>query len=157
MKLKPTNGRNAFTLVEMLVATALIMFIMLILSEAFVAGLNAFRTLKGIGDMEERMRVAVTPLREDIRNDHFDGRRRLSDPMFWNTGTPREGFVNITQGFDPTYSPPGVAAGSNAITLFTSATATWTIQPSLQGNPNTSTGTELLVDPGQNEERMLVV
>src|SRR6516225_4273518 len=91
------KSRAAFTLVEMLVATALIMFIMLILSEAFVAGLNAFRTLKGIGDAEERIRIAVTPLREDLRGDHFDGRRRLSDPMFWNQGSPREGFVNVTQ------------------------------------------------------------
>src|SRR5439155_22384904 len=125
--------------------------------EAFVAGLNAFRTLKGIGDMESRLKSAVTPLREDLKGDHFEGRRRLSDPMFWNTGTPREGFVNVTQGFDPTFSPNAIAAGSNAISLFTSATATWTIQPSLQGNPNTFTGTVLLVDPGPNEERMLVV
>jgi hypothetical protein len=154
MKLR--TNRAGFTLVEMLVATALIMFIMLILSEAFVAGLEAFRTLKGIGDMESRLKAAVTPIREDFRQDHFDGRRRLSDPLFWNTPV-REGFVKVTQGFDPTYSPPGVAAGSNAISLFTSATATWTIQPSLQGNPNTFTGTVLLVDPGPNEERMLVV
>jgi hypothetical protein len=157
MKLKQKSGRPAFTLVEMLVATALIMFIMLILSEAFVAGLEAFRTLKGIGDMEERLRSVVTPLRADLAADHFEGRRRLSDPNFWNMGSPREGFVNVTQGFSPTLSPNPIPAGSNTITLFLSATPTWTIQPSLFGNPNTNTGTVLLVDPGLNEERMLVV
>ena len=47
MRIGHNNRRSAFTLVEMLVATALVMFIMLILSEAFVAGLEAFRTLKG--------------------------------------------------------------------------------------------------------------
>src|SRR6266446_2251193 len=62
-----TRVRGAFTLVEMLVATALVMFIMLILSEAFVAGLEAFRTLKGIGDMESRLKSAVTPIRDDLR------------------------------------------------------------------------------------------
>ena len=157
MNLKRKKRRPGFTLVEMLVATALVMFIMLILSEAFSAGLVAFRTLKGIGDMEERLRSAITPLRADLAADHFDGRRRLSDPNFWNTGIPREGFVNVTQGFSPTLSPIPIPAGSNTITLFLSATPTWTIQPSLFGNPNTNTGTLLLVDPGPNEERMLVV
>jgi hypothetical protein len=125
MKPKPKNRRAAFTLVEMLVATALIMFIMLILSEAFVAGLNAFRTLKGIGDAEERIRIAVTPLREDLRGDHFDGRRRLSDPMFWNQGSPREGFVNVTQGFFPTSSPTAVPAAPVGMTI----TQTITVNP----------------------------
>src|SRR5439155_7117147 len=137
MKLR--TNRAGFTLVEMLVATALIMFIMLILSEAFVAGLNAFRTLKGIGDMESRLKAAVTPIREDLRQDHFDGRRRLSDPLFWNQGTPREGFVNVTQGFSPTFSPSTVAAaGPNQIMVNANPLSplnpmtngvTWTIQP----------------------------
>src|SRR5216683_681677 len=111
--MKRRTNRAGFTLVEMLVATALIMFIMLILSEAFSAGLNAFRTLKGIGDMESRLKAAVTPLREDLKGDHFDGRRRLSDPLFWNQGTPREGFVNVTQGFFPAAGTNTVAAGPN--------------------------------------------
>src|SRR5437899_3260350 len=72
--------RPGFTLVEMLVATALVMFIMLILSEAFVAGLEAFRTLKGIGDMEERLRAATLVIRTDLQADHFEPGRRLSDP-----------------------------------------------------------------------------
>src|SRR5713226_1887771 len=98
MKLNRKNVRGAFTLVEMLVATALVMFIMLVLSEAFVAGLNAFRTLKGIGDMEARLRGVSGILRNDLTLDHFDAGNRLGDPDFWKTGT-REGFVNVTQGF----------------------------------------------------------
>src|SRR5439155_10425507 len=43
--------RQGFTLVEMLVAMALTIFIMVIMSEAFVAGLETFRQLKAIGDM----------------------------------------------------------------------------------------------------------
>ena len=48
--------RSAFTIVELLVALALIMFIMAILSEAFVAGLTTFRNLKAVADMAERLR-----------------------------------------------------------------------------------------------------
>ncbi len=92
---RPTQRRRAFTLVEMLVATALVLFVMAILTEAFVAGLDAFSKLKAIGDMEERLRTATTLLRRDLAADHFEGRRRLSDPGF---GTPREGFFRIQQG-----------------------------------------------------------
>src|SRR5580765_3805274 len=104
MKLKQRNKRHAFTLVEMLVATALVMFIMLILSEAFVAGLEAFRTLKGIGDMEERLRAAALILRTDLQADHFESGVRLSDAAFWRQGNPRQGFLNITQGYTSTTS-----------------------------------------------------
>jgi hypothetical protein len=81
----------------MLVAMALILFIMVILSEAFVAGLESFRQLKAIGDMEEKLRTAATALRRDLNADFFEGKRRLSDRNFWNLGTPREGFFRIYQ------------------------------------------------------------
>jgi hypothetical protein len=63
--------RQAFTLVELLVAMALIIFIMAILTEAFSAGLTTFRQLKAIGDMQERMRSVVILLRGDLQADHF--------------------------------------------------------------------------------------
>src|SRR5579871_2252639 len=95
----------------MLVAMALILFIMVILSEAFVAGLESFRQLKALGDMEERLRAAATEIRRDLNADHFEGKRRLSDPYFWNT-PPREGFFQIIQvspsikeGTDDTMNP----------------------------------------------------
>jgi prepilin-type N-terminal cleavage/methylation domain-containing protein len=90
------EGRPAFTLVELLVSLALILFIMAILSQAFVTGMETFREMKGIGDMEERLRSAVQILRRDLAADHFEGRRHLSDPDFWNTPV-REGFFRITQ------------------------------------------------------------
>src|SRR5713101_2861271 len=154
MKLQQTSRRRgAFTLVEMLVATALVMFIMLILSEAFVAGLEAFRTLKGIGDMEERLRAAALIIRSDLEADHFESGVQLSDPNFWRQGNPRQGFVNITQGFNPTTSAGGVSAAPagppQTVTLTTPATLvsnTWSIQP----------GTVLLVDPGGAAEFVMV-
>ena len=89
--------RRGFTMVEMLVSVALVIFIMVILSEAFVAGLETFRQLKAIGDMEERLRAAAQVLRRDLAADHFEGKRRLSDPDFWLQGPPREGFFRIWQ------------------------------------------------------------
>lgn len=97
--------RRAFTLVEMLVSVALVLFIMVILSEAFVAGLETFRVLKAIGDMEERLRATTRVIRNDLAADHFEGKRRLSDPDFWLTGPPREGFFRIWQG-QPVLPPP---------------------------------------------------
>src|SRR5262249_41856031 len=89
--------RRAFTLVEMLVAVALVLFMMVLLSQAFTTGLEAFRVLKATGDMEERLRVATTLLRSELAADHFEGRKRLSDPRFFDEGPPREGVFRIWQ------------------------------------------------------------
>jgi prepilin-type N-terminal cleavage/methylation domain-containing protein len=119
--------RQGFTLVEMLVAMALTLFIMVILSQAFITGLDSFSQLKAIGDMEETLRVATSNLRNDLTLDHFEGKRRMSDPTFLAT-LPRQGFFRVVQktpswlegsdlddpnppnasvGLDPTVFPPG--------------------------------------------------
>lgn len=98
--------RPGFTLVEMLVATALILFIMFILTGAFVAGLDSFRQLKAIGDLEAKLRTAATQIRRDLSADHFEGKRRLSDPYFWVQGAPREGVFRILQPSPTGYVPP---------------------------------------------------
>ena len=58
--------RQAFTLIEVLVAMALTMFIMMILSQAFVAGLDTFSGLKAIGDLNADLRTASTLLKSDL-------------------------------------------------------------------------------------------
>src|SRR5437870_4591559 len=73
MTTAPSRRRPAFTLVEMLVATALILFMMYILASAFESGLKAFRTLKVQGDLQERLRQAVTVIRMDLSAPHFGG------------------------------------------------------------------------------------
>jgi hypothetical protein len=86
----------------MLVAMALTIFIMVILSEAFVTGLETFRQLKAIGDMDASLRTAATLLRRDLAADHFEGKRRLSDTNFFSTtldkGPPHQGFFRLVQG-----------------------------------------------------------
>jgi prepilin-type N-terminal cleavage/methylation domain-containing protein len=89
--------RKAFTLVELLVSLALIVFIMAILSYAFSAATRSFTDLKAAGDLAERLRAAVTLLRRDLAADHFEGKKRLSDPNFWDNGPPAEGFFRIWQ------------------------------------------------------------
>lgn len=111
--------RQGFTLVEMLVAMALIIFIMTILSEAFVAGLETFRQLKAVGDMQEKLRSVAITMRRDLAADHFEPGRRLSDPNF---ATPQIGFFRfqgtlpILEGVDgdgiPSYYVPAAVAGA---------------------------------------------
>ena len=62
--------RQAFTIVELLVAMALIVFIMYILAEAFSAGATAFRNLKAVGDMNEKLRTTTTVLRKYLGSDY---------------------------------------------------------------------------------------
>ncbi len=93
--------RPGFTIVELLVAMALIIFIMTILSEAFASAAKVFRDFKAIGDMNGRLRTALQLVREDLGSDHFDGQRRLSDANFWTVGPPREGFFRIWQQTNP--------------------------------------------------------
>ncbi len=95
--------RQAFTIVELLVSMALIVLIMAILSEAFVAGLGTFHRLKAIGDTQEKMRTATINLRLDLLRQHFrPSARKLSSEFYVR---PSAGFFRI-QGTLPT--PEGI-------------------------------------------------
>jgi prepilin-type N-terminal cleavage/methylation domain-containing protein len=85
--------RSGLTLVEMLVALALSVLIMAILSEAFVTGLKAFRQLKGLADLEQQLRTAANILRRDLKAPHFEGERKLSQ-------------LTATGKAVPNFSPP---------------------------------------------------
>ncbi len=95
--------RAGFTLIELMVAMALIIFIMTILSAAFGAAGKTFRDLKAAGDLAEQMRGALTLLRRDLAAPHFDPvNKKLSDVDFWSTnnGPPLGGFFRILQGIE---------------------------------------------------------
>lgn len=96
--------RQGFTLVEVLVAMALIIFIMVILTEAFSAGTGVFRTLKAQGDMQEKLRSVTSLLRDDLRQTpgrqyHFDvgdgtlGTLGINN----NPNSPTKGYFYIQQ------------------------------------------------------------
>jgi prepilin-type N-terminal cleavage/methylation domain-containing protein len=88
--------RRGFTLVELLVSLVLIIFVLLVLSEAFTAGVASTQQLKALGDMDQKLRTVSMLLRRDLDADHFEGRRRLSSSGA--STAAREGFFRIWQG-----------------------------------------------------------
>jgi type II secretory pathway pseudopilin PulG len=112
--------RQGFTLVELLVSMALIIFIMAILSTAFVAATNTFRSLKSSGDMAEKLRATTQVLQRDLAHDHFEGKKRLSNPNFWVNGPPEQGFFQIYQG-----SAPSTTLGSAYFMEYTDIGGFW--------------------------------
>jgi type II secretory pathway pseudopilin PulG len=63
--------RAAFTLVELMVAAAVCVLIMAILSQAFVIGTTTMRELKATGDMQDQLRAAGIVIRSDLELNHF--------------------------------------------------------------------------------------
>jgi type II secretory pathway pseudopilin PulG len=97
------HRRKAFTLVELLVSLALIIFIMSILAQAFYSATKAFTDLKSLGDMAERLRAVSTLMRHDLAAQHFSSAHRLSDDDFWGPvggpyAPPTGGYFRIWQG-----------------------------------------------------------
>jgi prepilin-type N-terminal cleavage/methylation domain-containing protein len=93
--IKLPRSRRGFTLVELLVAMALIIFIMVILTEAFAAGTGAFRALKSAGDMQERLRAAESLIRQDLVHNHFGGPPAVK--LSTLNGQPNQGYFFIQQ------------------------------------------------------------
>jgi type II secretory pathway pseudopilin PulG len=67
------DDRPAFTLVEMMVATALCLFIMAIIAQAFGAASKTFSTMRTAGQLQERLRTGTSIMRRDLGAHHFDG------------------------------------------------------------------------------------
>jgi type II secretory pathway pseudopilin PulG len=91
------NSRNAFTLVELMVAMALIILMLSIMSQAFVIATGVMQGLKEVADMQEKIRPAITLLQRDLGANHFEGSKKLSDPEFWDNGPPKEGYFMLWQ------------------------------------------------------------
>jgi hypothetical protein len=100
--------------VELLVALALILFIMAILSQAFISATGTFRNLKALGDMMTKLRATTQLLQRDLSADHFNGKKRLSDQNFYTFGPPQQGYFQIYHGSDPTIpGNPSVVEGTD--------------------------------------------
>src|SRR5271169_1092705 len=98
MNIRPDQRRrSAFTLVEMLVAAALIIFMMYIIASAFEKGLESFRVLKVQGDLQDKLRAAATTIRLDLTTQHFGDGSALSDQRLndqtWQP--PTQGYFRI--------------------------------------------------------------
>lgn len=91
--------RGGFTLVELLVAIGLTLFIMTIIVEAFTLAMDSYQGFRTAGDLMTQVRGGLYLLRNDLGQNHFDANRRLSDPYFWSDPR-REGFFYV-QGSAP--------------------------------------------------------
>lgn len=87
-----SRQRHGFTLVEILVAMALTLFVMVILTQAFVTSLETFSGLKVIGELQAQLRTVSSLMKEDLSADHFEGKRRPSDPGIL-AFKPKQGFL----------------------------------------------------------------
>jgi len=96
LNVKPAH-RSGFTIVELLVAMALIVFMMSIMSQAFVIATTAMSGLKKVTDLVDKVRPAMAILERDLGAYHFDGSRRLSDADFWKDGPPTAGYFSVWQ------------------------------------------------------------
>src|SRR4051794_17111254 len=101
-----------FTLPELLVALALIIFIMSILSSAFASASKVVSDLRAANDLAERLRGVMTLLRRDLAAQHLDNpTRRLSDNSWVPSNSSNKGFSRIYQpGTPQLYTPPGLNA-----------------------------------------------
>lgn len=97
---KPIAGssRKGFSLVELMVAMALIIFMLSIMSQAFVIATTCMQGLKGVGELLDKGRPVLAIMQKDLSAYHFDGLRRLSDDNFWENGPPSQGYFYISQG-----------------------------------------------------------
>jgi len=77
-----TRNRG-FTIVELLVSLALIIFIMSLVSTIFVLATKSFRDMKAAGDLSEQLRSAGQLVRAMIKANHFEGNTQPSDVDFW--------------------------------------------------------------------------
>ena len=98
--------RSGFTLVELMVALAIIILMLSILSQAFVIATNTLQGLKEVAELQERMRPALSLLQRDLSAYHFDGTKKLSDPNFWDNGPPKEGYFMLWQEYPFEISDP---------------------------------------------------
>lgn len=101
----PRTARHGFTLVELMVATALVVLILTILAVAFGAASESLSRLRSTGNMATQLRTAQDRLRSDLEAQHFEpgdspGPLRLSDLRYDLLGTPAGAKVTApTDGF----------------------------------------------------------
>ena len=99
--------RKGFTLVELMVAFAIIILMLSIMSQAFVIATNTMQGLKELAEMQEKIRPVLSLLQRDLSAYHFEGNKKLSDSNFWDNGPPKEGYFYLWQNtpYEPVTGP----------------------------------------------------
>ena len=107
-----TRSRTGFTLMELLVSTALILFIMAIISQMFGSGSKIFTALRTNAQLQSNARSGINIIRKDLAQEHFEGPYHRGGPNLgdqrldlagWRP--PRAGYFEIFQGIPSGYEP----------------------------------------------------
>jgi prepilin-type N-terminal cleavage/methylation domain-containing protein len=115
MRIQRRTNRPAFTLVEMMVAMALCLFIMAIISQAFGAATKTFSTMRTAGQLQDSLRAGTSVIRRDLAAPHFGGPfvagrngAQLGDQRLDLPGwvPPQGGFFEIRQFGEPVPGNP---------------------------------------------------
>jgi len=116
MRVQSPVRRTGFTLVEMMVATALILFIMAIIGQMLGHGTKTFTQMRTAAALSERNRTGINLLRKDLWADHFEGPygtaggphlvdQRLDLPGY---RPPFRGYFELQQQTRSLYEPGGI-------------------------------------------------
>ena len=84
--------RSAFTLVEMLVSTVLVVMIMLMFATVFQLAAGAMQKQKGMAENDQRARTLTTLIHTDLQNRTFEN----ITPYFPNEQPPPTGSISFT-------------------------------------------------------------
>ena len=135
MKIPSTSVRSrpGFTIMELLVALALVLFIMSIISQVFVVTSEAFRSQRAKAELSEKLRFITQTLRADLRANHFEHNRRLSDDDFWADGPPKIGYFRLEQA-NPYDSVSSLTLSDTAYISNASSGTVMAFTSFLQGN-----------------------
>lgn len=139
------HRRTGFTLVELMVAMALTIFIMTILTQAFVLSIDTFVGLKGIGDMQDNLRAARNVIQFDLAQNHFEGARRASDPSI-ATQLPTSGFFRVFPGASSQLEGTDLDGMSSSRSVNTGASYVLQFTSRLKGNQQQSFYTAPVLD-----------
>jgi len=116
MRVQRQRRRPAFTLVEMMVATALCLFIMAIIAQAFGAATHTFTTMRTAGQLQNELRTGTVVIRRDLAAEHYAGPYiagrsgpRVGDQRMDLSGwvPPPYGYFEIRQATQSLFEPGG--------------------------------------------------
>src|SRR5262245_41479438 len=118
MRIRRTIQRSGFTLVELLVATALILFIMAIIAQMFGSGSKTFSNMRNAAHLSSNARTGINVIRMDLSREKFGSptnprggpyvmNQRL-DQTQWEP--PAQGYFELFQGDPPVIFEPGTGS-----------------------------------------------
>lgn len=113
---KRRRRSTAFTLVEMMVAVALSIFMLTLFTQLFLGASNAITESRGITEIDQRMRGTFTTIRDDLSHIYLadaQGRELKPSELFAPVGTPSipdQGYLLIEEN-SPSSVYPDASGG----------------------------------------------